>query len=40
MVNMRRQHDATFRAKFVLETAKGEKKIAQMPAEFESMEVV
>jgi transposase-like protein len=34
MVNMRRRHDAAFRAKVALESVKGEKTIAQIASEF------
>lgn len=34
MVNMRRQHDAAFKAKVAFEAAKGEKTIAQVASEF------
>jgi putative transposase len=34
MVNMRRQHDAAFKAKVAFEAAKGEKTIAQIASEF------
>jgi len=34
MVNMRRRHDAAFKAKVALEAVKGEKTIAQIASEF------
>ena len=34
MVNMRRRHDAAFKAKVALEAVKGEKTIAQISSEF------
>jgi transposase len=34
MVNMRRRHDAAFKAKVALEAVKGEKPIAQIASEF------
>jgi len=34
MVNMRRHHDAAFKAKVALEAVKGEKTIAQIASEF------
>jgi putative transposase len=34
MVNMRRQHDAAFKAKVAFEAAKGERTIAQISSEF------
>ena len=34
MVNMRRRHDAAFKAKVALESVKGEKTIAQIASEF------
>lgn len=34
MVNMRRRHDAAFKAKVALEAVKGEKIIAQLSSEF------
>jgi putative transposase len=35
MVNMRRQHDAAFKAKVAFEAAKGEKTLAQLSSEFD-----
>jgi len=35
MVNMRRQHDAAFKAKVAFEAAKGEKTLAQLASEFD-----
>jgi len=35
MVNMRRRHNAAFKAKVALEAVKGEKTIAQISSEFE-----
>jgi putative transposase len=34
MVNMRRQHDASFKARVALEAVKGEKTMAQISSEF------
>jgi len=34
MVNMRRHHDASFKAKVALEAVKGEKTLAQIASEF------
>ena len=34
MHNLRKRHDATFKAKVALEAAKGEKTIAQLSSEF------
>ncbi len=34
MHNLRKRHGATFKAKVALETAKGEKTIAQLSSEF------
>jgi putative transposase len=35
MVNMRRQHDAAFKARVAFEAAKGEKTLAQLSSEFD-----
>jgi len=35
MVNMRRQHDAAFKARVAFEAAKGEKTLAQLASEFD-----